>query len=136
MSDDVRCRPMRDSEAGAVSDLIVASFSEFVGAGYSEEGITEFRKFVEPEALETRIADNHFVWVVDVGGTLVGMIEIRDNNHVAFLFVDKAFRCHGVTKDLLRVALDDAIHRCLYHSSAMGFPWFALEQSCYSSQIQ
>ena len=108
MPNEVSYRAMRAGEAAAVSELILASFSEFIGPEYTDEGIAEFRKFVAPDALVARSSDNHFVRVADAGGALVGMIEIRENNHVALLFVDKGYQRHGVATGLLRVALADA----------------------------
>lgn len=107
MSEQFDFRPMRVGEASAVSELVFSLFSEFVGSDYSEEGILEFKKFVSPEALELRGSENHSVWVAETGGILVGMIEIRDGNHVALLFVDKSYHRHGVAKDLLRAALKE-----------------------------
>ena len=128
MSDDVSYRGMAPGEAPAVSRLVLASFNEFIGPEYTEEGIAEFRKFVEPEAIEVRAAADHFVEVAVAAGTPVGMIEIRENNHVALLFVDKAFQHHGIAKGLLRVALDKArstvpdLERVTVNSSRYGVP--------------
>lgn len=108
MPDEVSFRAMRAGETAAVSELILASFSEFIGPEYTDQGITEFRKFVAPSALEARSADNYFVRVAEAGGALVGMIEVRDNNHVALLFVDKGYQRHGVATRLLRLALEEA----------------------------
>ena len=108
MPDEVSFRAMRAGESGAVSELILASFSEFIGPEYTKQGIAEFRKFVDPSALEARSSDNHFVRVAEAKGVLVGMIEVRDNNHVALLFVDKGYQRHGVATSLLSLALEDA----------------------------
>tara|TARA_B100000029_G_scaffold96807_1_gene86994 strand:- start:312 stop:770 length:459 start_codon:yes stop_codon:yes gene_type:complete len=99
---------MVPGEASAVSKLILNSFSEFISSEYTAEGIVEFKKFVAPEALNRRIAGNHFIQVAEFDRKLIGMIEVRDNNHVALLFVDKAYQRHGVAKGLLQSALADA----------------------------
>ena len=108
MPEEILYRAMVPGEASAVSKLILCSFSEFISSEYTAEGIAEFEKFVAPEALKRRTADNDFVRVAECGHDLVGMIEIRDNNHVALRFVDKAYQRHGVAKGLLKVALADA----------------------------
>lgn len=130
MSEQFVFRPMRGEEASAVSELVFSLFSEFVGSDYSEEGILEFRKFVSPEALELRGSENHSMWVAETGGILIGMIEIRDGNHVALLFVDKSYHRHGVAKDLLRAALKESratapdLERVTVNSSRYGIPAF------------
>lgn len=119
---------MGPGEAGDVSALILSSFNEFIGPEYTDEGVAEFRRFVAPEALEARTADDHFVRVATVDGVLAGMIEIRQNNHVALLFVDKAHQHRGIAKGLLHAALADAraadpdLERVTVNSSRYGVP--------------
>ena len=127
MSADVRYRAMGPGEAAAVSALILASFDEFVGPDYeAEEGVAEFRRFAAPEALEARAAGDHLVRVATVDGTLAGMIEIREHNHVALLFVDKAYQRRGIARGLLRAGLADAraadpgVERVTVNSSRYG----------------
>ncbi len=128
MSQEVRYRAMRPGEAVAVSALILSSFDEFIGPEYTDEGIAEFRKFAAPDALKARTAEDHFVRVATVHGALAGMIEIRENNHVALLFVDKVHQHHGIAKGLLHAALADAraadpdLERVTVNSSRYGVP--------------
>lgn len=128
MSDGVSYRAMRPGEGGAVSALVLSSFNEFIGPEYTDEGIAEFHRFAAPEAIEARTAENHFVRVATVDDALAGMIEIRDNNHVALLFVDKAHQHHGIAKGLLHAALADArgadsdLERVTVNSSRYGVP--------------
>ena len=128
MSDAVCYRVMQPGEAGAVSALVLSSFDEFIGPELTDEGNAEFRRFVAPEALEARTAEDHFVRVATVDGVLAGMIEIRQNNHVALLFVDKAHQQHGIAKGLLHAALADAraadpdLERVTVNSSRYGVP--------------
>ena len=127
MSADVRYRAMQAGEAEAVSALILASFDEFIGPDYEgEEGIAEFRRFAAPEAIAARAAGDHLVRVATVDGALAGMIEIREHNHVALLFVDKAYQRRGLARGLLEAALADAravdpdVERVTVNSSRYG----------------
>ncbi len=126
MSAELRYRAMRPGEAGAVSALILASFDEFIGPDHTADGIAEFRKFAAPEAIAARAADDHLVRVATADGVLAGMIEVREHNHVALLFVDKAYQGQGVARGLLRTALADAraadpdVERVTVNSSRYG----------------
>ncbi|MCE2515727.1 MAG: GNAT family N-acetyltransferase [Acidobacteria bacterium] len=126
MSAAVDYRAMRPGEAGAVSALIIASFDEFIGPDYDAEGIAEFHGFAAPEALAARAAGDHLVRVATVDGTLAGMIEIRDHNHVALLFIDKAYQRRGIARGLLDTALaaaraaDPDVERVTLNSSRYG----------------
>lgn len=128
MSNGVRYRAMQPGEAVAVSALILSSFDEFIGPELTAEGNAEFRRFVAPEAIEARTSEDHFIRVATVDGALAGMIEIRENNHVALLFVDKAHQHHGIAKGLLHAALADAraadpgLERVTVNSSRYGVP--------------
>ena len=127
MSAEVRYRAMQAGEASAVSALILASFDEFIGPDYEgDEGLDEFRRFAAPEAIEARAAADHLVRVATVDGALAGMIEIREHNHVALLFVDKAYQRRGLARGLLESALADAraaapdVERVTVNSSRFG----------------
>ncbi|MFP6573121.1 MAG: hypothetical protein VB674_10950, partial [Vicinamibacterales bacterium] len=65
MPEEIVYRAMVPGEASAVSKLILSSFSEFISSEYTDEGIAEFEKFVTPEALKRRTADNDFVRVAE-----------------------------------------------------------------------
>ena len=126
MSAEVRHRAMQPGEAAAVSALIRASFDEFIGPDYDAEGIAEFRSFVAPEALAARAGGDHLVRVATADGVLAGMIEVREHNHVALLFIDKAFQHQGLARGLLHAALADAraadadVERVTVNSSRYG----------------
>ena len=128
MSSTIDYRPMRPDEAPAVSAMIVEAFDEFIAPDYGREGIAEFHRFAASDAIVARMTKNHFVRVAVAGGSPVGMIEIRDNNHVALLFVDKAYQHHGVATSLLDMALADArdanpdLARVTVNSSRFGVP--------------
>ena len=115
-------------EAEAVAALAEASFEEFIGSEYTPQGVEEFRKYVKPDAVRERIAQDHFVMVAMAGTTLAGMIEMRQNNHVALLFVGKEYQRRGVARELLTHALTKArraqpdLERVTVNSSRHGVP--------------
>ena len=125
---DVHYRVMEPDEVAGVSALILAAFDEFVGPEYTPQGVEEFQKYVQPDALAERTAQDHFVLVAARGGELVGMIEMRQNNHVALLFVDKRAQGHGIARGLLDHALAAArskmpeLERVTVNSSRYGVP--------------
>ncbi len=108
MSAAIDYRPMRAEEAPVVSAMVIAAFDEFIAPDYGPQGVAEFHDFAASDAIVARMAKDHFVRVAVVGDAPVGMIEIRQNNHVALLFVDKAYQHHGVATSLLERALADA----------------------------
>ena len=119
---------MTPSEAGAVSVLILSSFDEFIGPEYTPQGVEEFRRYVGAGAISERVGRDHFVMVADTGRDLAGMIEIRENNHVALLFVGTTFHRRGIARALLNHALVEAraarpdLERVTVNSSRHGVP--------------
>ena len=128
MPDDITVRIMTPDQADAVSALVRSSFDEFIGPEYDEQGLTEFRHYAEAEAIRRRIQQDHFVMVAEADDALAGMIEIRDSNHVALLFVSKAFQRRGIARALLDEALAEArgtkpeLARVTVNSSRHGVP--------------
>jgi ribosomal protein S18 acetylase RimI-like enzyme len=105
MEETVQYRFMEPSEETEVCNLVIHIFKEFIAHQYSQEGVREFLKYVQPELLLRRSQKNHFVLLATMQGKIVGMIEIRSNRHISLLFVDKRFQQRGIAKELLRRSL-------------------------------
>jgi GNAT superfamily N-acetyltransferase len=105
MEETVQYRFMEPSEETGVCNLVICVFKEFIAHQYSQEGVCEFLKYVQPELLLRRSQKNHFVLLAAIQGKIVGMIEIRNNRHVSLLFVDKQFQQRGIGRELLRRSL-------------------------------
>lgn len=97
---------MQAGEESVVCDLVARVFKEFVEPGFSPEGVQEFLGYTEPEALARRAQDNHFVLVAVTEDEIVGMIEVRNHDHVSLLFVDARVHRRGIGRELLQRALD------------------------------
>ena len=106
MENLITYRPMGPGEEKEVCDLVNRVFDEFVGPGYAEQGVLEFRNYVQPEALLERCQTTDFVLVATALDKIVGMIEIRANEHLSLLFVDRQYQGQGISRELLRRALD------------------------------
>jgi GNAT superfamily N-acetyltransferase len=69
-------------------------------------GVAEFTAAARSFVLDRPAG--HAITVADDGGTLVGMIDVRDCSHVCLFFVDPARMGEGVGRGLL----DHAVERC------------------------
>jgi len=103
---NVEYRLMCSGVEYAVCRLIVESFNEFVAPEYSDAGVKEFLKYANPESLRDRSHKDHFVLVASDRDQLVGIIEVRSNNHICLLFVKTGYQNMGVAKKLLSLSLD------------------------------
>lgn len=82
---------MTQGDETKVSEFISVVFNEYVAPGFSQDGIGEFMKYIKPDAIENQLKENHFALIATLGAEILGIIEIRNNNHVALFFVDGHF---------------------------------------------
>jgi GNAT superfamily N-acetyltransferase len=93
------------SEAEAC-ELIERVFMEFVAPGYSQRGVDEFMSYVNAARMAERRTQNHFAVAAHCAGRIIGVIEIRGNEHVSLMFVDKEHHGRGVCRTLFDNAVD------------------------------
>lgn len=121
-------RPMGADEPGAVSTLVLAEFEQYIAPDYTPQGIEEFRNYADADAIRQRSAEGYFILVASTDDGLAGMIEIRQSNHVALLFVAEAFHRQGVARALLDHGLaaarvrDPDLERVTVNSTRYGVP--------------
>jgi len=81
-------------------------FMEFEAPEYSEEGIEEFLRFLEPDEITDKLINNILrIWICDFKDNVVGMIAACDN-HINLLFVDGKHHRRGIAKQLLKIMID------------------------------
>ncbi len=101
-------RRMKHSEEGIVCRLVVEVFSEFVAPLYSQEGVSEFLRYIDPDLMSKRAKSNHFVLMAESDNRLVGIIEVRDFTHISLLFILREAQHKGIARQLL----DEALQIC------------------------
>jgi RluA family pseudouridine synthase len=99
-----RCRPMAAGEAGAVAALARRVFNSCVASGVSSAGRRSFLAYARPVRILERLERGHRVLVAEMEGRLAGMIEVRDDTHIAMLFVERDAQRHGVARALIAAA--------------------------------
>jgi GNAT superfamily N-acetyltransferase len=114
MEEQINIREPGSDEIEIALRLVSSVFDEFVAPLFSEEGINQFRSFIELSSLEARLQENGFMLVAEMDREIVGVIAMRDWNHIFLLFVDGKKQRKGIAKMLL----DQALQRC----KAEGYP--------------
>jgi GNAT superfamily N-acetyltransferase len=72
---------------------------------FSEEGINEFRSFIDPPRLRERLSPTSFILVAEIDIKMVGVIGVRDWGHVFLLFVKGDQQRKGIARSLLSEVL-------------------------------
>lgn len=89
-----------------VSNLVREVFGEFIAPGYSEEGIETFRQLSQADEIKKAVESGRFLIICCWDSeNLVGIISMRDNRHINFLFVKKQYHRRGIAKELYKRAL-------------------------------
>jgi ribosomal protein S18 acetylase RimI-like enzyme len=97
---------MKPGEEEQVCHLVRQVFNEFVAPLYTQEGVEEFLRYVDPDLLAKRARTNHFVMLAEEGSNLVGAIEVRDFNHISLFFVASESQRKGIANQLLKEAIE------------------------------
>ena len=123
----VRCAYSSDWE-GAIK-LAWDTFVRYKAPGYSQEGIENFRKFVNDDMLRKMFLAGHYqLFVAVFEGKYLGMLSLREKKHISLLFVDGDCHGNGIGKALIRfvskyVLEEEGIDKMTVNASpyALGF---------------
>ena len=96
---------MKAGEEQEVCALVIRVFNEFVALQYSEKGIQEFLKYVEPYRLSESCKKDDFVQLAISEGIIVGMIELVNNSHISLFYTEGDYQGIGIGRELLRKAM-------------------------------
>ncbi len=102
---DIEYRFMRPGEEVAACALVKAVFDRHVAADLGPEGLAEFFRFANPQAMAARSGPEQVLLVAVHDGQLVGVLEVRGGSHLALLFVSLTGR--GIARELLRMAITE-----------------------------
>ena len=95
----IQYRFLHPGEEQAACALVEFVFNEFVAPDLGPEGVQEFFRFANPIAMAARSGPEQIVVVAEHNSSLVGMIELRNGNHVSLLFV--SLRGQSIARELL-----------------------------------
>jgi GNAT superfamily N-acetyltransferase len=117
---DPPIRLLYETDVVLAMELVWRVFSEFEAPEYSDEGIAEFKAFIEPSFISKKIESGEFtLWGAFSDDKIVGVIATKPPSHISLLFVDKEHQRRGIARRLLEAAIS-ALHnskRVTVHSS-------------------
>lgn len=96
---------MESGQEKTVIDVVREVFDKHVAPEYTQEGVDEFYKFANEKSLAERSKVNFFTVIAYHNETAVGVIEIKEFNHISLFFVKSNFQGKGIGKALLNEAL-------------------------------
>ncbi len=124
--DEVTYRAAYKSEWDICMDLAWRTFLKFDAPDYPQEGIDNFKDFVTDEVLKNMFHSGEYQLFVAVRAKkIIGIISLRDRNHISLLFVESAYHRQGVGTGILRTLTE-------YMYSEMGQTSVTVNASPYA----
>ncbi|WP_313152112.1 GNAT family N-acetyltransferase [Lacrimispora sp.] len=109
-------------------DLIWQVFLEFEAPDYSDEGIQEFKKFIDLNSIGQKISDNEMrFWGYFSGEDIVGVAATRQPCHISLLFVDKKHHRQGIGRELFNTITSFYKAAGLYREMTVNSSPYAVE---------
>jgi ribosomal protein S18 acetylase RimI-like enzyme len=96
-------KPLSKENLQATMDLVWRVFMEFEAPDYSDEGVAEFKRFIDEAPQNEQLR----MWGCFDGDDIIGVIAIRPPCHIALLFVDKEYHRRGIARSLFMTVLSD-----------------------------
>jgi len=89
-------------------DMVWKVFLEFIAPDYAQEGIDEFKRFIDPDFIADKIASDEFkLWGAFDNEKPVGIVAVGPPLRIALLSVDKQYHRQGIARKLFETALSE-----------------------------
>lgn len=105
MNHNIKISPIQPSHIEEAIDLVRRVFLVSVASEFSTYGVDEFLGYANAESMRKRLGANHFALVAFLEGVIVGLIEVRNNDHISMLFVDNQYQQQGIGRALIQQAI-------------------------------
>ena len=96
-------RAVKAEEWECAMALVWRVFLKFEADVYSFEGVENFRRFITSEKLYKMFRNGEYpIFGCYEDEKIIGVISVRDKNHISLLFVDEAFQHQGIAAALVK----------------------------------
>ena len=101
MENDIIIEELKIGEIDLLSNMVNNIFDEFVGKDYSEEGNMEFKNYISPKNILARLNEKSSqFFIAKKNDKIIGILEIKNKDHVSLFFVKKDYHGKGIGKIL------------------------------------
>lgn len=100
--ENILVRPVTNEEWENAMGLAWKTFLRFEGTDYTPEGIHNFQDFITDQTLRRMFLQGEYIlYGAFFRGCLVGIISLRNKEHISLLFVDEEFHKMGIGRKLI-----------------------------------
>lgn len=129
MQEDYIIKELETADLPDALRLVWETFLIFEAPEYSDEGIEEFRSFIELSSIvEMQSRFELFLWGCFHENKIIGVIATNPRCHISLLFVDKNYHQQGIARALYNTALD-------YYKKDGGHSVMTVNSSPYAAEI-
>jgi len=100
----IQYRILSDSEVQEAAELSQRVFREFVESDQLPEGREEFRRYASAVELQERHHAGCLTFAAKRQGQMIGMLHLRNGDHIAMLFVEGREQRQGIGSGLVLAA--------------------------------
>jgi len=101
MENDIIFDEMNINDINNVSNMVNNVFDEFVGKDYSENGKKTFKDYITPKNILERFNNKTSkFYVAKHSDEIIGILEIKNKDHISLFFVKKEYHGKGIGKKL------------------------------------
>ena len=101
--DGIVIRLINKGEEDEAFSMIERGFNAFIRDDFSQEGIDEFHRAIRDMVFNH--PPEHFIMVAESSDRTVGLIDVRDYDHISIFFVDPSMMNKGVGRALMQKAV-------------------------------
>ena len=94
------------SEIPAMHSLVKKVFLQFEAPDYSTDGISEFLNYIQMDPWVLRMQGGGISIICMSDDLMIGVLEMRKEDHLSLLFVDANYHHQGIASSLWQKALD------------------------------
>jgi len=94
-----------------IHELVKTVYDEFISQENSKEGNQLFYDWITTENIASRQQAQNNLWLAWEQKKLVGVIELRDKQHITLLFVDKSYQGLGIATQLFKKSVNESMNR-------------------------
>lgn len=105
------------------------TFMQFEAKDYSREGVRNFKDFISGRELYRSFVKGTYQMMVALDKKkIIGMISVRNENHISLLFVDEQYHKRGIGKQMISAM-------CNYLKEEMGKSFLTVRAAPYAIEF-
>jgi len=96
-------RRLKEEELTAALNLVWEVFEQEIKPSYSEEGVQEFLKFINPDFMKDLHRKGEIIFWGAIEEELIGTVAVRTDGHISLFFVKNEYQGLGIGKALFQM---------------------------------